>query len=556
MRARPSVDTVLAGGGEMGALARAFDWGTTPLGPVARWSESLRALAGAVLNSRNPMLLFWGPDLIQLYNDAFRPSLGAATGPAARHPRALGARGREFWTDVWDVVGPQIEGVMQRGESVWFEDIYLPIERNGRMDDVWWTYSYSPVRDDDGTIGGTLVVCLETTQRVLAEQRLKESARQLEARTREAEAALDVAAAAESRLRDVFAQAPVGIAVLVGPTLVYDIANARYQEIIGGGRPLVGVAVRDAFPEVEGQGYFEHLERVYATGEPISLPQSRVLLDRDRDGVSEEYFYDLRFEALRRSTGAVYAVVIIAADVTDLVRARREAESANAAKGQFLAVMSHELRTPLNAIGGYAELLALGVRGPVTAEQIEDLERIRRSQRHLLGLINEVLNYARLEAGAVTYDLRDVVVCDALRAAEGLVAPQARLKGLTLTVSLCPETVTVRADAEKLRQILVNLLSNAVKYTNTGAVEVEVAWDERTLGVTVRDTGVGIASDKLASIFEPFVQVGRTLHTPAEGTGLGLAISRDLARGMGGDLTVASVLGQGSSFVLVLPRSA
>jgi hypothetical protein len=139
----------------MRALCRALDWSTTALGPVATWSQSLRTIVRVVLDSPTPMFLWWGPELTQIYNDAYRPSLGAS----GRHPQALGMRGRDCWTDIWDAIGPQIEQVMAGGPPTWHEDQYLPIERNGRLEDVWWTYSYSAVHADDGSIGGTLVVC-------------------------------------------------------------------------------------------------------------------------------------------------------------------------------------------------------------------------------------------------------------------------------------------------------------------------------------------------------------------------------------------------------------
>jgi signal transduction histidine kinase len=218
--------------------------------------------------------------------------------------------------------------------------------------------------------------------------------------------------------------------------------------------------------------------------------------------------------------------------------------------------MSHELRTPLNAIAGYAELMEIGIRGPVTPQQREDLRRIQASQQHLLGLINQVLNYAKLEAGTVQYDIADVPIDEVVSAAAGLIAPQAGAKGLTLRLPTRRSTVAVRADADKVRQIMVNLLSNAVKYTNRGG---EIAIASRKTGehvrVSVRDTGLGVPADKLNMIFEPFVQVGRALNRPGEGTGLGLAISRDLARWMGGDLTVESKVGVGSTFTLTLPPS-
>jgi signal transduction histidine kinase len=343
--------------------------------------------------------------------------------------------------------------------------------------------------------------------------------------------------------------------------------NDAYKRVSGGGRDVTGLTPRTAFPELAGSGIHELFDQVYATGEPWLGPETLVRYDRDGTGIQDTWF-DLRFEPVRDAASRVVGVFNFAVDVTDQVRARRqterllaEAEAANRAKGEFLAVMSHELRTPLNAIGGYAELMELGIHGPVTAEQGAALARIQRSQRHLLGLVNEVLNYAKLETGAVRYEVRDVVVCDAVTEAEGLILPQARAKGLVLAVDDCPGSLTVRADPEKLRQVLVNLLSNAIKFTNArpglaGDVSVTcAAAPDGRVSIRVRDTGIGIASDKLGSIFEPFVQVRSDLTRTAEGTGLGLAISRDLARGMGGDLTVESTPGVGSTFTLTLPRA-
>jgi signal transduction histidine kinase len=237
--------------------------------------------------------------------------------------------------------------------------------------------------------------------------------------------------------------------------------------------------------------------------------------------------------------------------------ARQQAEDASNAKSDFLAVMSHELRTPLNAIGGYTELMAMGIRGPITAQQQEDLERIQRSQRHLLGLINGVLNFARLEGNAVHYDTTDVSLDDVLATCEALTAPQVRAKRLQLDFAGCDPSLAARADREKVQQIVLNLLSNAVKFTEPGgSVAIEcAATADRTVAIRVRDTGRGIPVEQLERIFHPFVQVDSSLARTQEGVGLGLAISRDLARGMGGDLTVTSAVGEGSTFTLTLPQA-
>ena len=250
-------------------------------------------------------------------------------------------------------------------------------------------------------------------------------------------------------------------------------------------------------------------------------------------------------------------------DVTERARAeaalrdaKAQAETANRTKSAFLAMMSHELRTPLNAIAGYAELMQLGIHGPVTDEQAHALGRIQASQRHLLGLIDEVLTHAKLETGNVHYELTSVNAGEAIAKAEELLAPQAWIKGVTITTASCPADVRLLGDAEKVQQILVNLLSNAVKFTTRGGrIEIECSVAQSTARITICDTGVGIAAEMLDRIFEPFVQVRSELTRSADGTGLGLAISRALARGMGGDVTVSSTVGRGSSFTLVLPAA-
>jgi signal transduction histidine kinase len=236
--------------------------------------------------------------------------------------------------------------------------------------------------------------------------------------------------------------------------------------------------------------------------------------------------------------------------------ARALAEEANKAKSDFLTTMSHELRTPLNAIGGYADLIQAGIRGPVTEDQILDLERIKRSQRHLLSLINDVLNFAKLQAGIVHVAETEFDIDQVASQVEELVMPQILERKLSYRFVTSMDKCTCHGDPEKVEQILLNLLSNAVKFTEPGgAITVSVECTASSVMVNVSDTGLGISRDKLDVVFEPFVQLNRTKSRANEGTGLGLAISRDLARAMGGDLEVSSELGRGSTFTLRLPRA-
>jgi PAS domain S-box-containing protein len=281
-----------------------------------------------------------------------------------------------------------------------------------------------------------------------------------------------------------------------------------------------------------------------------------------KDG--SRFWANVIITAIRDAQGTLVGYAKITRDLTErklaeeraVADARRvaTAEASNRAKSEFLAAMSHELRTPLNAIGGYAELIAMGLRGPITPEQAGDLDRIRRSQQHLLAVINDLLNYSRIEAGQISLDIAPVPVHEMLDSSVAMMAPQAELQGLLLELERCPPNVWLRADRTKVEQILLNLLSNAIKFTPAGGrVSVICEPDGDIVRIAITDTGVGIDEDQQEAIFEPFVQVGRSLSNPGEGTGLGLAISRDLARAMGGTLKVRSTREVGSTFTLALP---
>jgi signal transduction histidine kinase len=558
------------GTGEMRARCRAFDWSRTALGPVSEWSHGLRTTVANMMATRHPMFLWWGPELVQIFNDGYLPSFGTS----GRDVAALGARGREHWSDIWHLVGPEVASVMALGEASWHENHLVPIERNGRTEDVWWTYGYSPVRDDDGSVNGVLVVVQETTTSVIA---LRERERLL---------ALADALAAATTVDEVAAASVRHAPLVLGAT---GIIVARLQD---DDTHLAIVDVSDLPDRLRAEWNVVPIDAVAPladvarTGEPLFLPS--------REAWSA-YYPDLlptlvetghhanaiaplighgrvigvlgaAFDCQRAFESAERALMLTVASQCGQAfeRARlyeteratlRQLERANRVKTEFLAVMSHELRTPLNAIGGYAELIDLGIHGPVTPDQHTALSRIQLSQRHLLGLIESVSSYARIEAGATRYDLTDVLVDDVLRACEAIVLPQARAKRIDLRSAGWEPTLRMRADPPKAQQILLNLLSNALKFTHaTGTVTFDCLAEDELVRIRVRDTGPGVAEEYLERIFQPFVQIDTGLSSRQEGTGLGLAISRDLARGMGGDLIVESAVGAGSTFTLILPR--
>jgi PAS domain S-box-containing protein len=282
-----------------------------------------------------------------------------------------------------------------------------------------------------------------------------------------------------------------------------------------------------------------------------------------KDG--SEFVANVIITPVRDQDGTLVGFAKVTRDLTERRAAEQRAiedarkvaasESANIAKTEFLTAMSHELRTPLNAIGGYTDLLSLGIGGPITAQQTEYLERIRRSQQHLMGIISDLLNFSRIEGGQLTYDIAPISLSHVIERVVPMVEPQAEAKSISLIIDRADSNCIVIGDRAKVDQILLNLLSNAVKFTAAkGSVRVRCKASETTASIQVIDTGAGIPADKLEAIFEPFVQLGRSLSSAHEGTGLGLAISRELARAMKGELTVSSRDGSGSTFTLALPR--
>jgi PAS domain S-box-containing protein len=362
-----------------------------------------------------------------------------------------------------------------------------------------------------------------------------------------------------TRLLELFDQAPAFLAALHGPTHVFTLTNPAYEELIGF-RDVMGKPVREALPELADQGFFDILDHVYAAGEPYTATAARVVLNRG-DTV-DECFLDFVYQPMRDPNGRVDGIMVHGVDVTTRVHARRKIEEllqgvreASEAKTKFLSMMSHELRTPLNAITGFADLLSLGVRGPITPEQADDVRRIRNASQYLLSIINDLLNFTRLDAGHVEFRTQDVSVAAAIADAQPLIAMHLRDKSLSFVFEGCPEGLTVRADRERLQQILLNLLTNAIKFTAPGGrIGVDCQAGDGFASIAISDTGRGIPADQLERIFDPFVQVDRHLGRDSQGgVGLGLAISRDLSRAMGGDLMVDSTLGSGSTFTVRLP---
>jgi PAS domain S-box-containing protein len=517
----------------------------------------------------------------------------------------VGKRLGEVIPEAREALYSALQQVLDTGRPFNATDYLVPLDRDrdGVPEEYFFNFVYHPLLDGDGSVSGIVDIGIEVTESVRAR--------------REAERMQHVAEAAERRLAflaeasvrlagSLDVEATLGtIAELAVPALadwcfVEVLENGRVrQAAVAHSRPEMIRFARELisrFPIDLNAAY--GTGKVLRTGEPELVPEisDETLVSVAQD---EEHLRLLRWTGIRSSISvpltdqsgrAVAVLSLVSSDSgrrygeADLAMAmevarragaalanarlveaeraaRAEAESASRTKSQFLANMSHELRTPLNAIAGHVQLIDMGIYGPVSDAQHDALARVERAQRHLLGLINDVLNYARIEAGRVEYDLAPVLVKDVFTDVLPMVESQVAAKSLTLERMLPDEqgddAVHVWADRDKLGQILLNLLSNAVKFTSEGGrITVALGEDDGPAHATLRisDTGVGIPPDKLDAVFEPFVQVRSEYTRQVEGTGLGLAISRDLARGMGGDLRVTSELEVGSTFEVVLRR--
>ncbi|MFN2398554.1 MAG: sensor histidine kinase, partial [Gemmatimonadaceae bacterium] len=315
-------------------------------------------------------------------------------------------------------------------------------------------------------------------------------------------------------------------------------------------RPRGGNDIRQVMLEDDEEKKLQAVAR--QTADSIFIARQRA----EQELIRAKEALEAKTEALARSLAMTEASL----EERDRARAeadsaRRAAQAANEAKGRFVNMISHELRTPLGAIGGYAALLEEGIPGPLNDGQREYIGRIRHNQMHLVRLVNELLDLAKIESGQFPLKLADVPVKAVLDSVQPMIEPQIKASQLSLEVQSSDPALRVRADAERAEQIVLNLLSNAVKFTPAGGVvRITTASTADRASLHVQDTGVGIPAEKQEAVFLPFFQV-ESHARGSGGTGLGLAISRELARAMGGDLTVESAIGKGSTFTLTLPRA-
>jgi len=515
----------LSGGGEMGALMRAHDWAASSLGVPSGWPQALRTVVSLMLNSKFPMFCAWGTDQTFLYNDPYIDVLGG------KHPAALGGKFHEVWSEIWADLQPLSDRALG-GEATYWEKLPLLMVRNGYEEQTWFTFSYSPVRDDQGVIAGVYCACVEVTGQVLAERYRDEE---------------------NKRLVTLFEQAPGIIAVVRGPEHVFEITNKSYIELIGRS-DLVGKTAREALPEVEGQGFFELLDNVYQSGTPFVGHAVPLDVAREPGAPLERRYLDFVYQPIRDPAGDVVGIFVEGSDVTVRKQVEDELRAANRQKDQFLAMLAHELRNPLAPITTAAQLLKMGTLDAKAVRNASEI--IARQAEHMTDLVNDLLDVSRVTRGLVTLEKEELDVNAIVASALEQVRPLIETRRHALTMQLSGEPVHVLGDRTRLVQVLSNILNNAAKYTpNGGQITLRVTASDDRVVVTVSDNGVGIEPDVLPYIFELFTQAERTPDRSQGGLGIGLALVKSLVALHGGSVDARSEApGKGSEFEICLPR--
>jgi PAS domain S-box-containing protein len=563
----------LAGGGEMGRRIAELDGAATPLGPLASWSTTLRTAVGICVTSRHPMVIWWGEQLMLLYNDAWIPILGPA-----KHP-ALGRPGREVWPEMWHIIGRQLTGVRETGEATWSDDQLLPADRFGYLEEAYFTYSYSPIRTDDGRVAGVFTAVTETTSRVLGERRLR-TLRELG----DIAQAADVGQACSRTLAALAtnrADIPFAAVYLLAP----DGASARLMATEGlvraalpetlppagpvgrsiwraatDGRTVASSGLASRLPGLAGPGHnrvgdadVDTAWAVPLTGAGSARPFGVLVL-----GISPYRALDARYRSFLDLAADQVSTALTDVQAHEAERRRIDAlAELDRAKTEFFTGVSHELRTPLTLITGPAQD-GLADRGsPLPPAQRDRMELIRRNSGRLRRLVDTMLDFARLEGGRLVADRSPVDLAHLTRGIAGTFAPAAERAGLGFVLD-CPDLPSgVLVDPDMWEKIVLNLLSNAVKYTLDGAVTVRLRQGaDGATELVVSDTGVGIPAADLPRVFDRFHRVRGTRARSAEGTGIGLALVAELVALHDGEVGVTSSPGAGSVFTVRLPAAA
>ena len=563
----------LVGGGRMGELIRSTDWSSSPLGPRGAWPQSLRTTINLCLASNFPLCFTWGPSRVQIYNDGYWPVCGA------KHPHSMGQDYRECWFSAWPVIGPGFERCMETGETTFVTDTRMFLDRNGYLEETFFTYSYSPIRDETGGIGGIFHPVTETTHLVLAERRLSalRSVAAATADSKTVDETLSLAALALDEypldlpfvsLYRLHPSAPE--ARLAGSTGV--TGNEFFEQplvnldspaehglslgtVLQSGRPFVvdgldkkvGAIPAGPYPEPPKDAFVFPIS-VVGVARPLALLVAGISPRRALDP-SYRQFYDLLGGALTTAVSNAHAYE----------EERRRAEALaelDRAKTAFFSNVSHEFRTPLTLMLGPLEDVLGGGAGAVPAEALNRVEVAHRNGLRLLKLVNTLLDFSRLEAGRMQATFAPTDLAALTTELASTFRSTLEKAGLFLDVD-CPRLPEpVYVDGSAWEKVVFNLLSNAFKFTLAGRITVRQRMESDFVVLSVSDTGVGIPESEQDKVFDRFHRIEGSAGRTHEGTGIGLALVQELAKIHGGTARLESTPGTGTTVTVTLRRGS
>jgi signal transduction histidine kinase len=518
----------------MAEAVRAFDWSTTALGAAETWPQSLRSALSICLSMPTVAALYWGPDFTVIYNDAYAPAL------AERHPAALGQPLSQVWPEIWHVLGPQMSHVVQTGQAFAIIDQPLTMHRRGAAEQTFWSYSFTPVRGENEALVGVFVAAMETTALVQATQRMS----------------LQV-----QRQQRLFTNAPGFIAILEGPEHRFEFVNNAYNELFG--KRSMGAPVREVFPELEGQGFFELLDQVYRTGVRYVAQGAPVRIEPQDGSLPRTLLVDFIYEPIRDEHDHITGIFCQGYDVTERVLAERERDaaieeltSADKNKDDVLSKLAHEIRNPLAPIKFAIQALR---RAPVQGDPRQQrlLEIIERQTDAISGLVEDLMDVSQVRLGKVKLTVEEVTLQDVVQQAVEACSPSAFRNSQEVTLDMPQHPVRVQADRKRMVQVCCNLIANSVKFTGDGGrINVSLSQNESSARIAVTDTGVGMSEETVEKVFGLFTQGPALESREAVGLGIGLSLVKELIELHGGSVTAHSPgVGLGSTFEVEVPKA-